>query len=148
MRQLENEKRSLERNQISNKYSEQPEKHYKGGDYSDDNTIRELKNRIRYLENSLHEKETELTRYKNQNCHDSLPDRLEIERLKTAVQQSERLLEAREQSHRQQILRLENQVILTYILLSTSGRQAKPAFRANLVLNSLQNFHSFFCSLC
>lgn len=34
----------------------------------------------------------------------------DVERYKSAQLQTERLLEAREQSHRQQVLRLENQV--------------------------------------
>lgn len=45
----------------------------------------------------------------------------EADRYKTAKQQAERLLEAREESHRQQVLRLENQV---QRLLAEGGAQA------------------------
>lgn len=60
----------------------------------------------------LAEKEAELARLKSQKGIDILTERPgDVERTRASVQlQSERLLEAREQSHRQQVLRLENQV--------------------------------------
>lgn len=50
------------------------------------------------------------------NPRGALP-RDEIDRLRASALQSERLLESREASHRQQIIRLENQVN-TYFLIS------------------------------
>ena len=59
----------------------------------------------------LAEKEAELARLRSHVCSDVKTDRSgEIERVRAAQLQAERLLEAREQSHRQQVLRLENQV--------------------------------------
>lgn len=92
---------------------------------------RELRMRVRRLEAQLSEKETELLRARQalQSAQAHLqaqthlqarthsPDRseraeraAELERVRAAQLQAERLLEAREQSHRQQVLRLENQV--------------------------------------
>lgn len=74
---------------------------------------RELRLRISQLQNELAEKETELARLKSQRPGSSMEakfDRVEIERYRAAQLQAERLLEAREQSHRQQIHRLEHQV--------------------------------------
>lgn len=74
---------------------------------------RELRLRISQLQNELAEKETELVRLKSQRSNmDVKFDRVEIERYRAAQLQAERLLEAREQSHRQQIHRLEHQVII------------------------------------
>lgn len=72
----------------------------------------ELKHRISRLEADLAAKESELIRLKSQSRPglDSKFDRAEIERYRAAQLQAERLLEAREQSHRQQVARLENQV--------------------------------------
>lgn len=59
------------------------------------------------------EKEAELSRLRSHVCSDMKTDRSgEIERVRAAQLQAERLLEAREQSHRQQVLRLENQIQL------------------------------------
>lgn len=75
--------------------------------------------KIRRLENQLSEKETEIIRLKNQKSHsqshsmlDMARDRSsEVERYRAAQLQAEKMLDAREQSHRQQIGRLENQVL-------------------------------------
>lgn len=52
----------------------------------------------------------------------------EIERTRAAQLQAERLLEAKEQSHRQQVSRLENQVylfcIFLYLLLIISAKSS------------------------
>lgn len=88
---------------------------------------RELRLKVRRLETQLAEKEAELIRVKSSYGHthsiyDFSRDRAgEIERLRAAQLQAEKLLEAREQSHRQQVLRLENQVSLlniTFFLMS------------------------------
>lgn len=79
---------------------------------------RELRLKVRRLETQLAEKEAELIRLKSSYTHthsvfDFNRDRTgEIERLRAAQLQAEKLLEAREQSHRQQVLRLENQIQL------------------------------------
>lgn len=52
-----------------------------------------------------------MARLRSHVCSEIKTDRSgEIERVRAAQLQAERLLEAREQSHRQQVLRLENQV--------------------------------------
>lgn len=132
MRQLENENRSLERaaskSTSRSKSYERPEKY----EYESSSNIerehrleqenRELRLRISQLQNELAEKETELARLKSQrpgSCMEAKFDRAEIERYRAAQLQAERLLEAREQSHRQQIHRLEHQVrffVKTYTL--------------------------------
>lgn len=72
---------------------------------------RELRLKISRLEADLAEKEAELNRLRSQRPGlDSKFDRADIERYRAAQLQAERLLEAREQSHRQQVARLENQV--------------------------------------
>lgn len=72
---------------------------------------RELRMKISRLEAELAEKEAELNRLRSQKPGlDSKFDRSDIERYRAAQLQAERLLEAREQSHRQQVARLENQV--------------------------------------
>lgn len=98
---------------------ERPEK------YETDSTIteldryeqenRELRLKVSRLENELSERETELSRLRSQRPGlDAKFDRAEIERYRAAQLQAERLLEAREQSHRQQVARLENQVMLFF----------------------------------
>ena len=86
---------------------------------------RELRLRVRRLETQLAEKEAELIRMKSSYSHsifDFSRDRTgEVERLRAAQLQAEKLLEAREQSHRQQVLRLENQVFISisvYVFLA------------------------------
>ncbi|CAH1181054.1 unnamed protein product [Phyllotreta striolata] len=115
IRQLENENRNMERQATkgvrSKSYErEQPEK-YETESFAGEN--RELRIKISQLEAELAEKEAEIARIKSQRpTLDSKFDRAEIERYRAAQLQAERLLEAREQSHRQQVARLENQVTL------------------------------------
>lgn len=73
---------------------------------------RELRLKVRKLENQLMEKEAELTRLKTKIMENPklAAGGGDVDRYRSAQQQAERLLEAREQSHRQQILRLENQI--------------------------------------
>lgn len=77
---------------------------------------RELRMKIRRLETLLAEKEAELARAKAKllEMPKGLPG--DAERYRTAQIQAERLLDAREQSHRQQVLRLENQVFHYFYL--------------------------------
>lgn len=94
---------------------ERPEK------YETDSTItefdkyeqenRELRKKISHLEAELADKDAELSKLRSQRPSlDAKFDRAEVERYRAAQLQAERLLEAREQSHRQQVTRLENQV--------------------------------------
>lgn len=74
---------------------------------------KDLRLKISRLEAELAEKEAELNRLRNQKPGlDAKFDRADIERYRAAQLQAERLLEAREQSHRQQVARLENQVLI------------------------------------
>ncbi|XP_061705180.1 rootletin [Cydia pomonella] len=74
---------------------------------------RELKMKIRRMEKELADKEAELklarTRYLSDLSTASPSRREDVEHYRQAALQAERLLEAREASHRQQIIRLENQ---------------------------------------
>lgn len=109
---------------LRSKSYERPEKAHVellGSYMSGDNfeqEIRELRLRSRRLETQLAEKEAECMRIKTSQAHahsmmDLSRDRSgELERFRAAQLQAEKLLEAREQSHRQQVLRLENQVQL------------------------------------
>jgi rootletin len=112
---LEAEKHNLERTYAKtaagrSKSYERPEKESSSDVLEQEN--RELRMRVLRLETQLVDKEAEITRLRSQLSSDLKPDRsAEIERLRAAQLQAERLLEAREQSHRQQVLRLENQVI-------------------------------------
>lgn len=63
----------------------------------------------------LVEKEAEITRLKSYKNSELLTDRAgEVEKARAAQLQAERLLEAKEQSYRQQISRLENQVGIAF----------------------------------
>ncbi|XP_014271469.1 rootletin isoform X1 [Halyomorpha halys] len=123
IRQLEGDKRTLERKLHSSR-----SKSYERGDkissreWGEESLLGsaqhlleqenlELKTKIRRLENELLEKEAELQRLRNLEFERPTKDwSSEADRYKTAKQQAERLLEARESSHRQQVLRLENQI--------------------------------------
>lgn len=135
MKLLEADKRNLERQLASSKTGsirsksyERPEKAHielLGTSYSLENLEhenRELRLKIRKLETQLAEKEAELIRAKSTYIHsssllDTSRDRSgELERIRAAQLQAEKLLEAREQSHRQQVSRLENQVCFRLFL--------------------------------
>lgn len=84
---------------------------------------RELRNRIARLETELNEKELELNRLRSQRPPSSLDsryDRTEMERYRAAQLQAERLLDAREQSHRQQVNRLETQVSFKHMMIDVA----------------------------
>ncbi|KAF7987174.1 hypothetical protein HCN44_011480 [Aphidius gifuensis] len=132
VRQLECDKRNLERQLSSarancgrSKSYERPEKAHielMGTSVSIDileQENRDLRMKIRRLETILAEKESEIVKLItiNTQSHSTIDSSrehriAEIERLRGAQLQAEKLLEAREQSHRQQILRLENQIKL------------------------------------
>ncbi|XP_058812044.1 rootletin isoform X2 [Topomyia yanbarensis] len=75
---------------------------------------RELRMKVRRLETLLAEKEAELARARAKSLESPIKTggcgTGDIERYRSAQIQAERLLDAREQSHRQQTLRLENQI--------------------------------------
>jgi len=72
---------------------------------------RDLRLKVRRLETLLAEKESELARCKaRMNDSAKCTDGLDGDRYRSAQMHAEKLLDAREQSHRQQVLRLENQV--------------------------------------
>jgi rootletin len=111
---LEAEKHNLERTYSKKvaghgKSYERPEKDVSSHNAEQEN--RNLHMQVRRLEAQLADKEAEISRLRSQLSADMKPDRTaEMERLRAAQLQAERLLEAREQSHRQQVLRLEHQV--------------------------------------
>ncbi|XP_045461010.1 rootletin [Harmonia axyridis] len=126
MRHLENENRNLERSSLSKSlartksYELPMEKYQMDSQHSETEKDkhelenRELRSKIARLESELTEKELELSRLRSlqRSSLDGKFDRAEIERYRAAQLQAERLLEAREQSYRQQVARLENQVSL------------------------------------
>uniref|UniRef100_A0A8D8KZD4 Rootletin n=2 Tax=Culex pipiens TaxID=7175 RepID=A0A8D8KZD4_CULPI len=77
---------------------------------------RELRMKVRRMETLLAEKEAELARAKAKMLESPLKSTAgsstggDVERYRSAQVQAERLLDAREQSHRQQVVRLENQI--------------------------------------
>lgn len=88
---------------------------------------RELRLKISRLESDLAEKEVELNRLRSQKPGiDSKFDKTDIERYRAAQLQAERLLEAREQSHRQQVARLENQVSKRTMSMQRLAKQSGP----------------------
>lgn len=119
---MENENKQLERQVSKSGYrSKSYERPEKIDTYEVDSSIkrdslleqenRELRSKIRRLETELTEKEAELIKLRTHRFSDLSSDKLtEYESMRAAQLQAERLLEAREQSHRQQVLRLESQV--------------------------------------
>lgn len=120
MRQIESENRHLERAMSKtpsrSKSYERQEKYELDSSLSDRYTQkfeqenRELRLKISKLESELADKESELSRLKLHSSSDSKYISGDAERYRAAQLQAERLLDAREQSHRQQVQRLEQQV--------------------------------------
>lgn len=75
-----------------------------------ENECRDLRMKVRRLETLLAEKESELARAKAKFSESPKCSTNDAERYRHAQLQAERLLDARENSHKQQILRLENQM--------------------------------------
>ncbi|CAK1541264.1 unnamed protein product [Leptosia nina] len=89
----------------------------KGPSYGTELSLLELENRelrmkIRRLEKELADKESELSMARNRYMSElsTTGTRQDMDQYKQAALQAERLLEAREASHRQQIIRLETQI--------------------------------------
>ncbi|CAF4907255.1 unnamed protein product [Pieris macdunnoughi] len=102
----------------------------KGPSYSTELSLMELENRelrmkIRRLEKELADKESELSISRNRYLSDLSTggSRQDNDQYKQAALQAERLLEAREASHRQQIIRLENQISQLRTQLSAEIRR-------------------------
>ncbi|XP_050535942.1 rootletin isoform X2 [Daktulosphaira vitifoliae] len=128
---LESEKRSLEKKALSRSKSFERVDH--DGKYVHGSPFyvehRELKTKCEDLEKKLYEKEQELKNMKISSidyCSTIPVKYTDLERYRAGQLQAERMLEAREQSHRQQIHRLENQVALLRDQLAeeTKRRQA------------------------
>lgn len=104
-----------------------------------ENECRDLRMKVRRLETLLAEKEAELARAKAKFSESPKCSTNDAERYRHAQLQAERLLDARENSHKQQICRLENQISMLreqlaqeakrrqlYILRSSrAGREAQ-----------------------
>lgn len=104
-----------------------------------ENECRDLRMKVRRLETMLAEKEAELARAKAKFSESPKCSTNDADRYRHAQLQAERLLDARENSHKQQILRLENQISMLreqlaqeakrrqlYILRSSrAGREAQ-----------------------
>ncbi|XP_065332594.1 rootletin [Cloeon dipterum] len=107
VRQLE---RSLDRSKTTSRTFEGTAGH-ESSDLEHEHEIRELKMRIRHLENQLSDKDAEFSRSRVHQAS-MLDHSSELERLRSSQQQAERMLDNREQSHRQQVIKLENQIQL------------------------------------
>lgn len=104
-----------------------------------ENECRDLRMKVRRLETLLAEKEAELARAKAKFSESPKCSTNDADRYRHAQIQAERLLDARESSHKQQIVRLENQISMLreqlaqeakrrqlYILRSSrAGREAQ-----------------------
>lgn len=93
----------------------------KDRNHSDYNSLKqenhELKIKLRRLESLLAEKEAELTRLRTKLIENTKCPVENVEKYRSAQMQSERLLDIREQHHRQQITQLENQVHFIHICI-------------------------------
>lgn len=126
LRHIENEK--LSKFSEGKSYDRGDKKHYGDGEYDTNRTHekdslnynldysiikqenQDLKIKIRRMETMLAEKESELARLKTKLLDSSKCPVDDADRYRAAQLQSERLLDVREQHHRQQVLQLENQV--------------------------------------
>ncbi|XP_075157962.1 ciliary rootlet coiled-coil, rootletin [Haematobia irritans] len=105
---------------------------------------RDLRLKVRRLETLLAEKESELARLKAR-MHDSAKcmDGLDSERYRSAQMHAEKLLDAREQSHRQQVLRLENQIsMLREQLAQEAKRRQQYILRSSKANREMQHLRS------
>uniref|UniRef100_A0A0K8UUX9 Rootletin n=1 Tax=Bactrocera latifrons TaxID=174628 RepID=A0A0K8UUX9_BACLA len=106
---------------------------------------RDLRLKVRRLETLLAEKESELARLKAR-VHDSAKcgeGGLDTERYRSAQLHAEKLLDAREQSHRQQVLRLENQISMLREQLAQEAKRRQQyilrSSKANREMQHLRN---------
>ncbi|KAH8382728.1 hypothetical protein KR009_004943 [Drosophila setifemur] len=122
-----------------------------GGSYScglDHSVIeqetRDLRLKVRRLETLLAEKESELARAKaRMNDSAKCLDGMDSERYRSAQMHAEKLLDAREQSHRQQVLRLENQIsMLREQLAQEAKRRQQYILRSSKANREMQHLRS------
>ncbi|XP_017465637.1 PREDICTED: rootletin isoform X1 [Rhagoletis zephyria] len=106
---------------------------------------RDLRLKVRRLETLLAEKESELARLKAR-LHDSAKcadGGIDAERYRNAQMHAEKLLDAREQSHRQQVMRLENQISLLREQLAQEAKRRQQyilrSSKANREMQHLRN---------
>ncbi|XP_052835691.1 rootletin isoform X2 [Drosophila gunungcola] len=105
---------------------------------------RDLRLKVRRLETLLAEKESELARCKarmndSAKCHEGMDG----DRYRSAQMHAEKLLDAREQSHRQQVLRLENQIsMLREQLAQEAKRRQQYILRSSKANREMQHLRS------
>ncbi|XP_070063358.1 rootletin isoform X2 [Drosophila virilis] len=105
---------------------------------------RDLRLKVRRLETLLAEKESELARCKAR-MHDSAKcsEGLDADRYRSAQMHAEKLLDAREQSHKQQVLRLENQIsMLREQLAQEAKRRQQYILRSSKANREMQHLRS------
>ncbi|KAH8276985.1 hypothetical protein KR026_003142 [Drosophila bipectinata] len=105
---------------------------------------RDLRLKVRRLETLLAEKESELARCKaRMNDSAKCMDGMDSERYRSAQVHAEKLLDAREQSHRQQVLRLENQIsMLREQLAQEAKRRQQYILRSSKANREMQHLRS------
>lgn len=101
--------------------------------------------KVRRLETMLAEKEAELARAKAKFSESPKCSTNDAERYRHAQLQAERLLDARENSHKQQILRLENQIsMLREQLAQEAKRRQLYILRSSRAGHEAQQLRYFF----
>lgn len=88
-----------------------------------ENECRDLRMKVRRLETLLAEKEAELARAKAKFSESPKCSTNDAERYRHAQLQAERLLDARENSHKQQIVRLENKISMLREQLASEAKR-------------------------
>lgn len=116
-----------------------------------ENECRDLRMKVRRLETMLAEKEAELARAKAKFAESPKCSTNDAERYRHAQLQAERLLDARENSHKQQILRLENQISMLREQLAQEAKRRQlyilRSSRAGLEAQQLRYIFFFFGSI-
>ncbi|KAH8291988.1 hypothetical protein KR054_002938 [Drosophila jambulina] len=105
---------------------------------------RDLRLKVRRLETLLAEKESELARCKaRMNDSSKCVEGMDSDRYRSAQMHAEKLLDAREQSHRQQVLRLENQIsMLREQLAQEAKRRQQYILRSSKANREMQHLRS------
>ncbi|XP_034661483.1 rootletin [Drosophila subobscura] len=105
---------------------------------------RDLRLKVRRLETLLAEKESELARVKaRMNDSAKCLDGMDTERYRSAQMHAEKVLDVREQSHRQQVLRLENQIsMLREQLAQEAKRRQQYVLRSSKANREMQHLRT------
>ncbi|ALC47431.1 Rootletin [Drosophila busckii] len=104
---------------------------------------RDLRLKVRRLETLLAEKESELARCKARMHDGNKCDSLDTDRYRSAQMHAEKVLDAREQSHKQQVLRLENQIsMLREQLAQEAKRRQQYVLRSSKANREMQHLRS------